>query len=653
MKRKSLFAVMAVIFYCMTLPVNASDLQIAKSYLKRAMVNRDNPKIVSHLCNQAKEYAVCFPEYEYLQLEVCHETGDFSDALQYLQDMQAKQNKAFIIDDYDIASQAARTYHYLHSYREALPFYKKVVAQTDKKNAGDYLKYLSCLFASGVAPSQILPVLQEASALFSNQEFVFYQVLYSVKSSSNPFGEPAALIRSLENNGYATQETQYLKSLLIKNQDELGAFINDLQNKQIDAKWGRDIVYGLLERFTVTDENILDTCMSLWNDYAGNADVRTFRFLSYSPLAEWIKSNEKFAHWTVFTGSRTTDIDGNGKAELVVSVKDGIITNRSEDKNQDSVVEREFAYFDNGKIDKVYTRENNTDFQCYTFNEYDSSLLTAEFIKDSKITERNAFIKGAFVFTENQPFPVLQDNLIDYREEYFDNETVKTKFANAKVVMTEKDRDGDGYFEYRALYESGVIAQAFIDMDKNQTPDMHEVYRNGKLVQCEAGYSNTTGVYYYKEVFAKDGIEKYWDNDKDLKYEIFEKTFSDGLVQSYFDVNKDGIYDYMQEKTKDKNVSVYAVNPDKTKKRKIAASVVKQKNIAKTRGWTVISARDSARLAIPDDISFFDTDSKNASGTFSYKKQKFYFSDGLVKSADFNFRLLRNGEKLFLFDCGA
>ncbi|MBQ1998334.1 MAG: hypothetical protein II220_02470, partial [Spirochaetales bacterium] len=215
------------------------------------------------------------------------------------------------------------------------------------------------------------------------------------------------------------------------------------------------------------------------------------------------------------------------------------------------------------------------------------------------------------------------------------------------------DRDGDGYFEYRALYESGVIAQAFIDMDKNQTPDMHEVYRNGKLVQCEAGYSNTTGVYYYKEVFAKDGIEKYWDNDKDLKYEIFEKTFSDGLVQSYFDVNKDGIYDYMQEKTKDKNVSVYAVNPDKTKKRKIAASVVKQKNIAKTRGWTVISARDSARLAIPDDISFFDTDSKNASGTFSYKKQKFYFSDGLVKSADFNFRLLRNGEKLFLFDCGA
>ena len=76
--------------------------------------------------------------------------------------------------------------------------------------------------------------------------------------------------------------------------------------------------------------------MSLWSDYAGNTDVRTFRFLSYSPLAEWIKSNEKFAHWTVFTGSRTTDIDGNGKAELVVSVKDGIITNRSEDKNQDS-----------------------------------------------------------------------------------------------------------------------------------------------------------------------------------------------------------------------------------------------------------------------------------------------------------------------------
>ena len=103
------------------------------------------------------------------------------------------------------------------------------------------------------------------------------------------------------------------------------------------------------------------------------------------------------------------------------------------DKNQDLVVEREFAYFDNGKIDKVYTRENNTDFQCYTFNEYDSSLLTAEFIKDSKITERNAFIKGAFVFTESQPFPVLQDNLIDYREEYFDNETVKTKFANART----------------------------------------------------------------------------------------------------------------------------------------------------------------------------------------------------------------------------
>ena len=63
--------------------------------------------------------------------------------------------------------------------------------------------------------------------------------------------------------------------------------------------------------------------------------------------------------------------------------------------------------------------------------------------------------------------------------------------------------------------------------------------------------------------------------------------------------------------------------------------------------------RNADLLPVPDEIYFFDTKSEKMNGTFSYKKQKFYFSDGLLKSKDFSFRLLRNGERLFLFDCEA
>ena len=69
MRKKSLVAVSVVIFCCTTyLSMNASDSEIAKTYLRRAMINRDNSQISLHMINEAKEYSVTFPEYEFLQL---------------------------------------------------------------------------------------------------------------------------------------------------------------------------------------------------------------------------------------------------------------------------------------------------------------------------------------------------------------------------------------------------------------------------------------------------------------------------------------------------------------------------------------------------------------------------------------------------------
>lgn len=654
MRKKILIAVLAVVFCsAFYLPVNASDVEIAKTYLKRAMINRDNPQISSLMIDKAGEYAAFFPECEFLLLENCRKTGDFSNAQKLVASMLIKSNKAFLIDDYDIDLQAAQIYHYLHSYKEALPFYKAAVGRVGKRTCSNYLEYLSCAFSADAPAAQILPILREASSLYSNQEIVFYQTLYSFKTGTTPFGEPVQLIRQLENNGYSVQEIQYLKSFLVKNEKDLGSFIdNFMQTQDISSKWGRDIVYGLLQRLTVTDENILDNCLSLWEKYDGNSDVRTFRFLAYSPLADWIKSGGKFAGWLNYTGKRVTDTDNNGRPELIVEVKNGIVINRSEDKNQDGIAEREFDFYDNGKINKIYIREDNENFWCYDFNQYDSSLLTVENVRAGKLAEKNFIRKGAFVFNEAMPYPVLQDSLVDFREEYRDGEVLRSKFSDGKIVLLEKDSDSDGFFEHSALFKNGVISEAFVDMDKDGVPELHEIYHNGKLVQCESGYSNIDGVYYYKEVFSNNETEKYWDNDRDLKYEILERTLPNGIVQVYFDADNDGVYDYMHEKAKDGSYDVYTVNPDKTKKRRIAAAAAKQRTV-EMKNWTVISSRNADLLPVPDEINFFDTKSEGMNGIFSYKNQKFYFSDGLLESPDFNFRLQRNGERLFLFDCGA
>lgn len=654
MRKKYFIAILAVIFCCTTyFPTNASDLEIAKTYLKRAMANRDNPQILLSMINNAKEYAVCFPEYEFLQLEKCRKTGNFYNAEMYVKNMLVKRNKAFLLDSYDIDLQAAQVYHHLHAYKEALPFYKSVVAVNGRKTLDNYLMYLSCLFSADISAGRVLPVLQEASALFSNPEIVFYQALYSLKTATSHFGTPISLIRQLENNEYSQQEIQYLKSFLVKNQNDLAQYITGLQQmKDISAEWGRDIVYGLLERFTVTDENVLRKCLALWKKFDGNNDVRTFRFLTYSPLAEWIKANDEFAQWAVYSGKRTVDIDGNGKAELTIEVKDGIIINRSEDKNQDGITEREFVFYDNGKIDSIYVRENNKNFWRYDFNKHDSSLLIIKNVRAGEIAEKYFVRKGAFVFNESQPLPVLQDSLLDCREEYWNGEVAVSKFTDGKMISQKKDRDADGYFEYSAVFTNGVISEAFVDTNNDSIPDLHEIYQNGKLIQCESGYSGTTGFYYYKEKNIGNEIEKYWDNNKDLKYEIYEKTLNNGVVLSYFDINSDGVYDYMHERLKDGSYDVYTINSDKTKKQKIA-SVANQKRVVKEKGWIVISSRNADLLPVPDDIHFFDTKSEGMNGTFSYKKRKFYFSDGLLKSQDFSFRLLRNGKRLFLFDCEA
>ena len=94
------------------------------------------------------------------------------------------------------------------------------------------------------------------------------------------------------------------------------------------------------------------------------------------------------------------------------------------------------------------------------------------------------------------------------------------------------------------------------------------------------------------------------------------------------------------------------MNSDGTKKHKIT-SVSAEKRAKKMKGWIVISPRNADLLPIPDEINFSDMKSESIRGAFSYKNKKFYFSDGLLESSDFSFRLLRNGENLFLFDCGA
>lgn len=650
MRKKILIAVLMCRFLS---AMSASDIEIAKTYLKRAIINRDNPQISSFMIDKAGEYAAFFPECEFLLLENCRKTGNFGNAEKLVADMLIKKDKAFLIDDYDIDLLSAQIYYYLHSYKEALPFYKSVISHPGKRTFDNYLEYLSCAFLADAPAAQMLPVLREASSLFPNREIVFYQTLYSFKTGTTPFGEPIQLIRQLENNDYSVQEVQYLKSFLVKNEEELGIFIDDfMQIQDISPKWGRDIVYELLRRLTITDERILDNCLSLWEKYDGNNDVRTFRFLAYSPLADWIKSNEKFAWWADYTGKRTVDTDNNGRPELVVEVKNGIVINRSEDKNQDGISETEFDFYDNGKIDKIYIREDNENFWCYDFNQYDGSLLTVENVRAGKLVEKNVMRRGAFVFNESMPYPVLQDLLVDFREEYRDGEVLRSKFSEGKIVMQEKDSDGDGFFEYCALFNNGVISEAFIDMDKDGVPELHEIYDNGKLVQCESGYSNTAGVYYYKEMFANNTIEKYWDNNRDLKYEILEKTLPSGVVQMYFDSDNDGVYDYMHEKNKDGTYDVYELNSDGTKKRRIAAAAAKQRTV-KMKNWTVVSSRNADLLPIPDEINFFDTQTEGMSGFFLYKNRNFYFSDGLLESPDFSFRLLRNGERLFLFDCGA
>lgn len=654
MRKKILIVVLTAVFCCVVyLPVSASDIEIAKTYLKRAMINRDDLQISSLMIDKAGGYATCFPECEFLLLENCRKTGNFGNAEKLVANMLIKRNKAFLIDNYDIDLEAAQIYHYLHSYKEALPFYKSVISQLGKRTFSNYLGYLSCAFSADAPAMQILPVLREASSLFPNQEIIFYQILYSFKTGTMPFGEPVQLICQLENNDYSVQEVQYLKSFLVKNEKELGIFIDDfMQIQDISPKWGRDIIYGLLQRFTVTDETILDNCLSLWEKYDGNSDVRTFRFLTYSPLADWIKSSKKFAWWANYTGKRMVDTDNDGKSELVVEVKNGIVINRSEDKNQDGISEREFNFYDNGKINKIYIREDNENFWCYDFNQYDSSLLTVENVRAGKLVEKNFIRKGAFVFNESMPYPVLQDSLVEFREEYREGEVLRSKFSDGKIVMQEKDSDGDGFFEYCALFKNGVISEAFIDMDEGGVPELHEIYRSGKLVQCESGASNTDGVCHYKEVFSNSGIEKYWDTDRDLKYEILEKTLPSGTVQVYFDSDNDGVYDYMHEKNKNGNCDVYAMNPDGTKKRRVAVTATEQR-AAEMKNWTVISSRNADLLPIPDEINFFDAKSEDMNGFFLYKNQNFYFSDGLLESPDFNFRLLRDGERLFLFDCGA
>ena len=62
MRKKYFIAVLAVIFCCAIYsPANASDSEIAKTYLRRAMASRDNPQILLH-SDYVRLQALYFPD---------------------------------------------------------------------------------------------------------------------------------------------------------------------------------------------------------------------------------------------------------------------------------------------------------------------------------------------------------------------------------------------------------------------------------------------------------------------------------------------------------------------------------------------------------------------------------------------------------------
>jgi hypothetical protein len=501
------------------------------------------------------------------------------------------------------------------------------------------------LFNSNIA-DKIPALIIRARENYDLIDFQYFDLLYKLKYSRISQNDFYKGIGSLSANNYSPTKIFYLKTLFYP--DISGIFKEYASIKdQIEPVFKKKILFNMLDKAQNLSRNEIIALISDWVLINGQNDALTDTLLKKKHISVLISADKNLNQtFLKFTGVRLKDRDEDGFYEEYFEYRNGILLTKIIDSNQDGVPEFEAEYFSDGKIKEFVKYRDNNNYEKYTFNNKDSSLISEVFFENKMDSRVYTFLKSAYFPKEEDLKTLDLNSILKYADkaEIFDNGHELIKYSGGKVKFEYIDEKNNGFYGYKKIYKNGIIIEALKDVNENGIYEIREIYSKGKLNEIWCKTDEMSRNYDFIEKITDSGIEKYWDENNDGIFEVSFIEKNDGTVYKLFDIDFDGKYDYGYEYKNSVPVKLYKIVNEKWN---VLENFTLNQDL-RYNGWTIITEKTIDKIAVPEKIEL--KNNNNLSGLFSYNGKRQFFEKGIIKIDDLDYKLFLVNNEIYLLD---
>jgi len=651
-KKKYIFFLIFIITFCLF----AEETDLAKFYIKKAHAFYKDQKysVSREFLTKSEEYSKKFPELYYIsnQLLPDNKSNMYQKRLN-AENIVKSFNNGFLISNYDLLKQSATIFENVREFRKSDELYSRYVLDRNKTKLSDHLAYINMLFKSDLTNKlkKIPERIHKADQIFDSIHLDYFMLLFEVQYKNISDAEFDKKLKILISHNYSPTRVLYLRSIKYNDQKRINEVLggyNDLhKSNNIESGFSKRILYNILARSANLQQNDIIYLLNQWKAI-GNNDQKTIDILRNKKIKSIVNKSEDLKKYFInYTGVRRRDIDEDGNWETHFEYKNGEIVNIVNDHNQDGIYESRETYYDNGKIKNYLDYDaDNFDYDKYTFNEKDSSLLNVEIMKNNRLYKRFTMIQSAVFPDTKRLYQLKIKDLIKqvaYEENWEKGYNI-TNYFNEEKEFEYVDDNNNGIYEKKIFFEKGIINEVLRDINEDGNYETIEIYMKNKLKESMYKTVENLETYDYKEVYYSNKISKYWDNDLDGMYEIYIDEYNNGTVYKMFDIDFDGKYEYLYEYKNSIQKGIYYIENNKHILLKEFNEPLKEKK----KNWKIITTKDLKEVETPDNIMI--ENKRYLSGMFTYDGQKYFFKNGLIKNEFFSYRLFFINNVVYLFE---
>ncbi len=635
--------------------------ELAASLIKKAAININISKdLSSGFLAESYEYDKTIPEYYYYMLILSGMRNDYTRNTGYAAGIIKNVDNSFYQDNYTLLKKAAESLVRVRAFAAAGECYERMSMLKGANYLECVLGHLYMLENSGDY-RKMLEVASGNLKKYTHDDLYYYKLLAEIKLGSSSSQENLNGLNALKSFDYDKSRVLYIESMLDADRLSVDASVKAFsENTGLSKRYTKRILYNLIfkadEQSAAAAAAAADSSsdattdiysqtaalLELWQKNGGAEDLRTLAIAGLPGVNMLRNSGGTGLEWLVPKDViMTADSDEDGNPESAVQYRAGVPVKKYIDADQDRVFEKVFDYYANGLIKTVKKRSTDNGYFEMEFNKYDSTLIKITHFANEILNKIDYYYKTTIPYKDGVEDAV--DSLsgsLDYSEIHDKYVSIVKRYKGV-IQYEDIDRDNNGVFEYKRVYDNNLVNDGYIDINGDGQFDVFEIYDKGVLKRVNIKNDPYYGGYDYYEEYGAGNVSKFWDNNRDGVFEVNEISAGDKSYKSKFDINYDGRFDFMV--TGNGNaVEFYKLSGSSATflSRKLNGTY----NVKY--GYTVVSIRDYKTLPVPESI-VFKTDS---TGVFIAAGVKNHFSDNLIKIGGVSYRLYAQKGEIYLFD---